>query len=120
MPIFYAAFGFTDIGSVREEQPHALQFEKARYLLEYHGMYETMFNQLGIELLLEIPSEELVKRGMSAHNFHEKVGKNTPWVEWDNVQESTPHPGPLVLETSTVGLLKTVALRIKQRIISAY
>ncbi|ESY89472.1 glycosyltransferase [Mesorhizobium sp. LNHC209A00] len=100
---FYGAFGFTDVPPSTD--PNRVKFEIARYLLDHRGLYERMFNQLGSEILLEIPEEETIRGGISAHKFHEKVGRDSPWI---------PRPeGPLVAETTTVDLFKTIVRRLK-------
>ncbi|MEI9413055.1 glycosyltransferase [Mesorhizobium salmacidum] len=124
---FFGAFGFTNVLSIGD--PSALKFEIARYLLDYRGgVYENMFNQLGTEVLLEIPQHDIIQRGISAHHFHERVGRNTPWISYPSPSpppekeihseiEAPPFDqGPLIAETKTVDLIRTVAIRIKARL----
>lgn len=121
---FYAAFGFMDLSA--SSDPAALKFEIASYLLDHRGLYEKMFNQLGSEILLEIPEGERIKRGLSAHQFHEKVGRDSPWIPLPSspVNAGTRALGianqpeklaiePLVAETTTVDLFKTIVRRLK-------
>lgn len=102
---FYAAFGFTDVSASNDAS--SFKFEIATYLLDHRGLYERMFNQLGSEILLEIPQKEIVRRGLSAHQFQEKVGRDSPWIP------PVPAAGPLVAETTTVDLFKIVVRRLK-------
>lgn len=108
---FYAAFGF--INASTSCDPGALKFEIASYLLDHRGLYETMFNQLGAEILLEVPPDEIIQRGLSAHHFHEKVGRNSAWIPYPQPREDAAVSGRLIAETRTVELLRIAGRRIK-------
>lgn len=119
---FYASFGFTSIAPLN----HAgnLKYEVAQYLLNYRGgeVFERMFNQLGSEILLELPQDEILARGTSAHAFHQYVGRNSAWIGTSGLgsEGSLPGPGqrltPTLSETRTFDLVKTIIRRIRSRV----
>ncbi|MFN7026092.1 MAG: glycosyltransferase [Pseudorhizobium sp.] len=119
---FYAAFGFTSLAP--RDDANSLKYEIAQYLLNHRGsvVFEGMFNQLGTELLLELPPREIVERGMSAHAFHQFVGRNSAWIgtSGSSGDEYASAFGqrltPTVAETRTVDLVKTVIRRVRSRL----
>jgi glycosyltransferase involved in cell wall biosynthesis len=114
---FYSAFGFTDLTALPDKR--ALKFEIARYLLDHRGGFQKMFNQLGSEMMLEIPQAELARRGVTAHDFHKEVGRSTPWISesagYSPEAIREPPQGPTVLETPTIDLIKIVLRRLRSR-----
>ncbi|WP_271894150.1 glycosyltransferase [Candidatus Phyllobacterium onerii] len=124
---FYSAFGFTNVASLQDDK--ALKFEIATYLLDYRGgSLEKMLNQLGSEILLEMPQDEVIQRGISAHDFHRNVGRNTPWIQHEPIaperlveseasMELETMREPPITEIKTVDLIKTVINRLRSRLL---
>jgi glycosyltransferase involved in cell wall biosynthesis len=122
---FYRAFGFKELKSIGE--PERLKVEMVNYLLEYTGIdvYERMFHQLGTEIAMTVPHKQLINNGITAHDFHQKVGRDSPWIpvvvstsiEAPVELNSAPpqNLGPLVAETQTKTLIRIILNRLRAR-----
>ncbi|MBQ0819615.1 glycosyltransferase [Microvirga sp. HBU67558] len=77
---FYKTFGFKELKSIGD--PERLKIEIVNYLLEYRGIdvYERMFHQLGTEIAMTVPPKTLIDNGIAAHDFHQMVGRDSPWI----------------------------------------
>src|SRR5438477_5561467 len=76
---FYRTFGFKELRSIRE--PERLKIEMVNYLLEFSGVdHERMFHQLGTEIAMTVAHEHLIANSITAHDFHQKVGRDSPWI----------------------------------------
>lgn len=115
---FIGAFGVRQI-SIESELD--FQIEKALYMLEYRGLYESMYRLLGLNALYELMDDVNVQKKLSSEyefdiaRFHKEMAYHSPWIHPVHTETSATSGRPVEL-VPTFELAKVLLNRVKNKI----
>ncbi|RTL77243.1 MAG: glycosyltransferase [Bradyrhizobiaceae bacterium] len=115
---FIGAFGVRQI-SIESELD--FEIEKALYMLEYRGLYESMYRLLGLNALYELMGDANAEQKLSSEysfdiaRFHKEMAYHSPWIHPVHAETSTNAGRPVEL-VPTGELANVLLSRVKNKI----